>query len=366
MAEVFKADTSGSVGSQRHKAPFAPGYLLDARRTLRLANRIVNTAGYPDLAVTRAVVFLTERCNMACVYCRSTRHLMPQWTRDRLLLLLEQWTQLGTRHIHWTGGEPTLYPDLSDLVRRSAASGMNNSISTNGASDIETYLRLVEAGMKRFYLSIDAVDVGRFDEMTRSNGYLPQVLQVLRSLCDMRDRGHDLHVTINTVLKGRVVADLMKNSGRLRDSGADDFKFLPASHEPASRLFPTREMRERFLLSCSESVPYRHRMFHHRISTMLNGGHGFRDPRERKCYQCVDDRAYDSIGSYACIIHLREGAAPIYLHEDPDDLKKNKLNTFLNQDRSRDPICRRCCFDLYRDLNEGVYNLLRQKTGEHK
>jgi hypothetical protein len=175
-----------------------------------------------------------------------------------------------------------------------------------------------------------------------------------------------VHITVNTVLTRRCSQELMGDDAEplrslltwLRNCGADDFKFLSASTEPFPLLFREPEQMTRFLEVCSQLVPDRYVMFHHRLATIQSGGHGFADNRRRHCYQCLDDRVYDSTATYGCVVQLREGGAPIYEHRDPAATKRRKLQAFLRDDRSRDPICREYCFDLYRGLNERVEDLI--------
>ena len=363
-----------ATGAGEGAAPMrAVGYLLDDRRAQDLAARIPREGDLPDLGVSRAVIFLTQRCNMACRYCLSIRHEMPPWREDELFALLEQLSAAGTRHVQWTGGEATLDPRLADFVGRSATLGMSNSISTNCTAPVAQYQDLVMAGMKRFYVSVDVLDGGCFDTITRSQGRLPHVLAVIDALCGLRERGHDIHVTINTVLSRDLAAGLLADRAAglrsfltwLCGSGADDFKFLPDAAETLPALFGGDELFARFLAVCVREVPGRFLMFHHRLRTIGQGGHGFSDGRRRLCFQCLDDRTFDSAGAYPCVIHLREGGERLYARDDPEDLKRKQLGAFLRQDRSRDPICRRCCFDLYRGLNERVEFLLRNGADAH-
>jgi MoaA/NifB/PqqE/SkfB family radical SAM enzyme len=322
------------------------------------------------LAVSRAVVFLTDQCNMACGYCKSTGRAGPQWQPAHVLALLDELADTGTRHVHWTGGEPSLHPGFAALVRHSARRGMDNSVSTNGTGTADSYLGLARAGMGRFYVSVDAPDPVRFDEITRSRGHLPDVLETLGALCDWRDRGNRLHVTVNTVLTRGLVRHLLSEDGArlrrvlgwLRSSGADDFKFLPASAEPATEHFVDADERTRFVEICSEEIPKHFRMFHYRLRTIGNGGHGLTDARCRRCFLSLDDRAYDAAGAYPCVIQLREGGRSLYEHRDAPERQRQRVLAFACEDRTLDPICRAFCFDLYRDLNARVDQLLRDSA----
>jgi hypothetical protein len=140
-------------------------------------------------------------------------------------------------------------------------------------------------------------------------------------------------------------------------SQVNDFKFLPIP-ETAGHAGLTPELLNCFLDQCSRIVPPRYEMFHHRLKTIAGGGHGFKDASYRSCFHCFDDRTFDSEGAYGCIIQLREGGTPIYLHTDPEPLKIERLRQFLRQNRTLDPICREFCFDLYQALNDRVREIL--------
>lgn len=169
-------------------------------------------------------------------------------------------------------------------------------------------------------------------------------------------------MTVNTVLRSAQVDTLMEAGGeRLRGflrwmqaSGVDDFKFLPDSTQAFADVFAESAVREAFQRICREEVPARYGMFHLRLGTLATGGHGFDDTERRPCYHSIDDRVFDSQGAYPCVIQLREGGERVYLRTDTPDEQERKLRRFVASDRRDDAICRRCCFDLYRRLNEAV------------
>ncbi len=342
------------------------GYLLGDDRAHELAARLRREGARPSLGVTRLVVFLTQRCNMRCEYCLSIHHPMPRWRDDDVLRLLTRQASAGCVHVQWTGGEASLHPRIVDFVEVAQALGMNNSTSTNGSAAPSRYRDLVRAGMRRFYLSLDTLDAAVFDRMTGSRGLLPRVTETLRVLVDLREAGADVFVTVNTLLRADRVDALLADGAQglrrtlrwLRDSGADDFKFVPDSAQHGGAFFADAGRRDAFVAVCADVVPRRHRMFHHRLANLSAGGHGFPDARPRACHQCVDDRAYDPCGAYGCVIQLREGGAPVYLHTEPEAEKRRKLGAFRAANRADDAICRRHCFDLYRSLNERTDALL--------
>ena len=343
------------------------GYLLGDHRAANMAVRAMawlpvldgqrgsGELGAAALGVTRAEIYVGSACNLACRYCNSRHRREPPWEPGALEGLLDGLAATGTRHIQWTGGEATVLPGLPILVARATAGGMAGSISTNGTADPAVYDALVAAGMGRFYISLDQLEGRGFDHQTGSTGLLAQVRDNIERLC----RAPGTHVTVNSILDADTFSGLMAGGGAGLETllawcqrvGVDDFKFLPASRARLVTVFEEPGSWERFEALCQQAVPARYPMFHYRLRSMRAGGHGLPQGRPHPCWLCLDDRAFDSRGAYSCIVRLREGGKPLYLHEDSTPTRAARLGAFLATDRALDPICRAHCYDLYRELS---------------
>jgi len=346
------------------------GYLLDDDRAKNLLSKLI----HPDksefpLAVTRAVLFVTNRCNFKCRYCKSLSHQMRHWATEEIIQLLDALALSGTKHVQWTGGEASLRDDIVELVRYSARHHMNNSMSTNVSLDLNKYISLVDAGLQRFYISLDTLDDHEYDQITASHTSLSSILYNIHELVRYKKQ-KAFHMTLNVTLDSKRYASLVQNDflelksilSWLVDSHVDDFKFLPVQDSNSQQCFTDHDTFSTFLQISRQIVPSEFLMFHHRLNTLMKGGHGFTVEKDHFCYQCLDDRAFDSSGSYGCVIQLREGGKPIYFHDDPYEYKILSLMRFLNSNRYSDPICRSYCFDLYKDLNDRVHYLLKRTT----
>lgn len=131
-------------------------------------------------------VSLTDKCNLRCVYCmaedmvfRPTPELMQD---DELLSLLRLFAELGFDKFRLTGGEPTIHPDLVDLV--SAIKGIPGvraiTMTTNGVLMRKLAFPLKAAGLERVNISIDTLDPVKFRRITRW-GDLDSVLDGIRA-----------------------------------------------------------------------------------------------------------------------------------------------------------------------------------------
>src|SRR5262245_7623141 len=78
---------------------------------------------------------LTDRCDLACIYCRPHRH--DGYLEDRLPL--QAWKTMaaglvhaGVRRVRLTGGEPLLHPDLVEMVAFLSSLGLSDlALTTN-------------------------------------------------------------------------------------------------------------------------------------------------------------------------------------------------------------------------------------------
>ncbi len=109
-------------------------------------------------------ISLIDACNLRCVYC------MPEHTRFALLKDLLTAAQIesvaraavsvGYRKFRLTGGEPTLRPDLVEIVERLAAvKGVGDlAMTTNAVALPKLAHRLKRAGLKRVNVHLDSLD----------------------------------------------------------------------------------------------------------------------------------------------------------------------------------------------------------------
>ncbi len=126
-------------------------------------------------------ISLTDKCNMRCVYCmtedmifRPSAELM---SADEVIRLVNLFARLGTDKIRLTGGEPTVHPDLIDIVRGIRAAGITRiSMTTNGLRLADLAKPLIAAGLERVNVSVDTLNPEKFHRITRW-GHLDQVLE---------------------------------------------------------------------------------------------------------------------------------------------------------------------------------------------
>jgi cyclic pyranopterin phosphate synthase len=128
---------------------------------------------------------LTERCNFRCSYCAPAvaERAGDPVSREELARLVRVFAACGIRRVRLTGGEPTLRPDLLDVVRDArAAPGIEElALTTNGHSLGELAVPLRAAGVSRLNVSLDTLDPARLRRIAGRAASLDRIVAGLRA-----------------------------------------------------------------------------------------------------------------------------------------------------------------------------------------
>ena len=149
---------------------------------------------------------LWEPCNMRCKFCFATfqdaKKILPKGhlAREQSVELVRQIGISGFEKITFAGGEPTLCPWISDLIRTAKDSGMTTMIVTNGTRLDDDFLMRNQGKLDWIILSIDSIDDGINISSGRAvAGKRPLTVEFYKNLIDrIKEFGYQLK--INTVV----------------------------------------------------------------------------------------------------------------------------------------------------------------------
>jgi cyclic pyranopterin phosphate synthase len=150
-------------------------------------------------------ISVTDRCDMACVYCRPSLRDGYVPSEDRLdpaawERLVRALVRQGVRRARITGGEPLLFRGLLEVVARVRAAGIDDlALTTNGSRLAGLAAPLRRAGVSRITISIDSLDPERFSAITRGGA----LAEVLAGVDAALSAGFDEVKTNTVVLRGR-------------------------------------------------------------------------------------------------------------------------------------------------------------------
>lgn len=127
---------------------------------------------------------VTDRCDLRCHYCMPEGYTdfeePDDWLSfDEMERVIKAFSELGTRRIRLTGGEPLVRKNLPELATRLAAlPGIEDlSLSTNAMQLSKHAKKLKQAGISRINVSLDTLRADRFKAI--SQGKLEKVIDGL-------------------------------------------------------------------------------------------------------------------------------------------------------------------------------------------
>ena len=146
---------------------------------------------------------LTYRCPLQCPYCSNPVDFAGP--RFRHELTTEEWCRvfrearaLGVLQLGLSGGEPTLRPDLEELVRAAHGLGLYTSLITSAYRLAEERLAALKAaGLDHVQISIQAADAALSDEIAGTAAYADK-LAAYRAV-----KALGFPLTVNVVLHRR-------------------------------------------------------------------------------------------------------------------------------------------------------------------
>lgn len=141
---------------------------------------------------------ITYRCNNDCAHCYNARQrTFPGLSTSEWFEVLDRTWALGIPHVVFTGGEPTLHPDLPALIAHAEGNGQITGLNTNARrlADPRFVERLVAAGLDHVQITLESHDARIHDQMVRAPGAWQQTVRGLRNVLDT-----PLYVMTNTTM----------------------------------------------------------------------------------------------------------------------------------------------------------------------
>ena len=141
----------------------------------------------------------TAGCNLACIHCRRITvadQLLPQdLSTAEALSLIDQVAAFARPIFVLSGGEPLFRPDIFEIARHAADSGLIVALATN-ATLIDTAVarRIDESGVRRVSVSFDGADAATHD-LFRGRGAFDRALAGIEHL-----RGAGVPFQVNTTV----------------------------------------------------------------------------------------------------------------------------------------------------------------------
>ena len=341
-----------------------------------------------NIKLDRVTLFITHRCNLHCKYCKGP-HMnkdIPVQTRIKMLTsdfplplykkLLKQWVKHGLKYMHFTGGEPTLHPQLPEFIKLAKQNGILTSITTNGTTSVGLLRKLVELGLYEIRISIDTFNPLYYESVTGVKGSYAAVKRTIKELIKMRDEeGKDIFIIINSISSEYNWDDVKNEIKELVELKPDDIEILldPESKEkiyPEGRRQIINDLLDYLKNKNIEMEVLKDKILHffRKKSVGLNDDES--KHVMKKCYLPLTERTIDANGIYPCPIYLKNYGNPIANPNEPFDKQQNDIVKWVNSGSCPfENICQKNCahsikrFNLY--MNKKVREIKTTKELSH-
>lgn len=287
----------------------------------------------------RCEMIIIEACNFKCPYCRGLSsdvfadRKVKMMTLAEVKAAIDLWcVPVALENIRFSGGEPTLHPDIVEIVAYAKAKGIKRiAISSNGYSDFGIYKELVEAGCNDFSISLDACCASDGNMMAGNVGNVfTTVTENIRKLSELT------YVTVGVVLTEDNISktvDIVKYADGL---GVADIRIIPSAQ--FNKAFDGLDAIGQEILDRHPILKYRVENFKSDVSVR-----GLSESDNEKCAIVLDDSVVAGKYHYPCVIYFREKGWAI--GEVNYNMRNERKEWFEKHDCYEDKICRKNCLD---------------------
>jgi len=250
---------------------------------------------------------------------------------------LAVWIKEGLQNVRFSGGEPTLHPNLTTMVAFCKTFDVKRiAVSSNGSASRETYQELIDAGVNDFSISLDACCSSFADKMAGKECGFDYLTENIRFLASR------VYTSVGVVLTEDNIKDV-QDIIRFADSlGVHDIRVIPAAQFGA------------FLPESILSDMDKYKILSYRAKNLQSGKsvRGLKATDTGKCSLVLDDMAIVGDKHYPCIIYLREGGDPI--GTVGENMRQDRAAWSEKHDCHSDEICCNNCLDICVDYNNKV------------
>ncbi len=293
----------------------------------------------------RCELLLLDICNFKCPYCRGLKDYIYGDRKHKQLSLeevkqnIDYWCEgEPLENIRFSGGEPTLHPNIKEIISYSKEKGIKRTaISTNGSNKTELYKELIELGVNDVSVSLDACCAEDGDKMSGGvKGSWDIVVNNIKEMSKLT------YVTVGVVLNELNIDKTIDTIIFADSLGVSDIRIISAAqyNQPIPRLYEV-----------PEHIKNKYPILKYRINHFAEGINvrGILETDSHYCGLMLDDSIIAGDYVFQCVIHMREGGKPIC--KVSSDMRKERYEFMKKFDTHKDPICKKNCLDVCRDYN---------------
>lgn len=171
-------------------------------------------------------------CNNKCIWCYEEGQIAKTMSKKLSFEIINFLSELEINSLNLIGGEPTLHPNISEIINYSKNKGISPSLVTNGRklSDKSFLENLVNSGMKSVGISIEGFNQETHDSITKVKGSYQETIKGIENCVEM-----GVHtITTTTICKENI--DYLENIiDVLSEIGIKDIGFNVCTPSPNTK-----------------------------------------------------------------------------------------------------------------------------------
>lgn len=166
-----------------------------------------------------AEIRLNWECNAKCKMCGLSGYINGSDKKRRVKLTLDaikntivDLKKMGCNQLTLSGGEPTLSPNLIEIISFATKNDIQVALNTNGYLLNKEYIyKLIESGLKIFTFSVDSPIEKQHDEIRGLKGCYKNIVNSIDIINDYNEKSNNkVYVLINCVLLKENIGDIHK------------------------------------------------------------------------------------------------------------------------------------------------------------
>jgi len=143
-------------------------------------------------SVRTAVFALTTRCNCKCIMCDMHRKRPESINCEDAFKIIDFLSQNKFFILYLTGGEPTLHPNIIEIVKYSGKKGLITTMTTNGTISYNLLSALKGAGLSLLSVSLDHWDANICENIRRHSQIVQKQIDTIRHAKEIGLKTHAL------------------------------------------------------------------------------------------------------------------------------------------------------------------------------
>lgn len=160
-------------------------------------------------------LLITTQCPFNCDHCFAEKNIYPELEYTQWIDIIQELYNYGTKEIVFSGGEPTIYPHLKELLMFSKDLGITTTLSTNGNFPLGKYKKLLPY-IDEIGISLDAVNEETNIRVGRGSNQIQEALELIK---EIQANYTNTEVTLRTVITSINSAEIKQIPFLLKSEG---------------------------------------------------------------------------------------------------------------------------------------------------